>query len=509
MRRHLLERGLALHVEVVETHISYLLLTGIYAYKIKKAVKLAFLDFSTLEQRRLDCERELRLNRRYAPDIYLDIVAICETPAGLDLADIGACRSPALEYAVRMREFPQDCLASRVLERGELGGADVDAMAAELARVHRECDSSPPDDKLGSAANIQGWVSKSFAVIRPLLRDQADLQELARLEQWMEAESRSRRALIEARKKSGQVRECHGDLHLQNIVMQDGKPRLFDCIEFNEELRWIDVVNDAAFLAMDLHVRGRADYAHRFLNAYFDATGDYAGLPLLRFYMAYRALVRAEVALLSGTGAERFPDESYARYREHIDFAVQCTLPARAWLILMHGLSGTGKTTISTALLAETGAIRIRSDVERKRSGTSAVSYSPQAIGANYEHLLELAGFAIDGGFGVIVDATFLRRAQRDLFAQYARRRGIPYVFLSLQAEPGELARRLASRRQHGADASDADQAVLERQILNQDALGTDETAHAVRLDAMREWRLLRNQALDGLRRHLRTGGAS
>ncbi|HEX8954818.1 MAG TPA: AAA family ATPase, partial [Burkholderiaceae bacterium] len=415
----------------------------------------------------------------------------------------------ALEYAVKMREFPQDCLASRVLERGGLSGADVDAMAAELARFHSECDSSPPDDRLGGAANIHGWVSKSFAVVRPLLRDRADLQELARLEQWMEAQFQSRRSLIEARRKNGQVRECHGDLHLQNIVMQDGKPRLFDCIEFNEELRWIDVVNDAAFLAMDLHVRGRSDYAHRFLNAYFEATGDYAGLPLLRFYMAYRALVRAEVALLSRAGAARLPDESYARYREHIDFAAQCALPAPAWLILMHGLSGTGKTTISTALLAETGAIRIRSDVERKRGGTSAVSYSRQAIDANYERLLELAGFAIDGGFGVIVDAAFLRRTQRELFAQFARRRNIPYVFLSLQAEPDELARRLASRKQHGADASDADQAVLERQILGQDALGADETAHAVRLDAMREWPSLRGPVLEGLRRHLRTGAAS
>ncbi len=268
-------------VRMLETHISYVLLTGTHAYKIKKAVDFGFLDFTTLAARRFFCEEELRLNRRLAPALYLDVVPITGSIAAPVLGGSGR----AIEYAVKMREFPQGDLASVLLERGELGAADVDSLAAKVAAFHGAIDVADAAGSFGTADGILRLAQRNFAEIAPLLGTEAERGWMEAIQSWTEREHTSRRSDFERRRAQGFVRECHGDLHLGNIARIDGELVIFDCIEFNEEMRWIDVMSEVAFTVMDLEDRGHAGLAHRFLNAYLERTGDYAGLGVLTFYL--------------------------------------------------------------------------------------------------------------------------------------------------------------------------------------------------------------------------------
>ena len=281
-------------VEVVETHISWVLLAGDYAYKIKKAVNLGFLDFSTLEKRRFYCAEELRLNRRLAPDLYLEVVPIAGSADHPVLNGPG----PAIEYAVKMRRFPQACLLDQVLLRGELTPETIDAIARRIADFHGRTAIADNESPFGTPERAHLPVAENFAQIRPRLRDNEDLIRLDELERWSEREYQARFNALAARKARGLIRECHGDLHLGNMALLDGEAVPFDCIEFSDNLRWIDVISEAAFLAMDLQDRGRPDLARRFLNAYLEQTGDYEGLEVLRYYLVYRAMVRAKVACI-------------------------------------------------------------------------------------------------------------------------------------------------------------------------------------------------------------------
>ena len=306
------------HVERLETHISYVLLTGQHAYKIKKPVALGFLDFTTLAARRFFCEEELRLNQRLAPALYLDVVPIT---GSVDAPVLGG-DGPALEYAVKMREFPQDALASQILARHELSPADIDALAARVAAFHGASGVAPRDGMFGSPDEILRVARQNFAQIRPHLTTAEERDELEELRAWTEHEHAARRDAFLRRRKEGFVRECHGDLHLNNIARVDGELIIFDCIEFNESMRWIDVMSEVAFTVMDLHYRGRADLARRFLNAYLERTGGYAGVAVLRFYLVYRALVRAKIARLRAAqlqGGGRLA--LLAEYRAHMTLA--------------------------------------------------------------------------------------------------------------------------------------------------------------------------------------------
>src|SRR6266516_4567782 len=267
-------------VTVLETHISYVLLTGRYAYKLKKAVDFGFLDFTTLAARRHFCEEELRLNRRLAPALYLDVVPIT---GSVDAPIVGG-DGIAIEYAVKMGEFPQDALASGLLTRGELVPADIDALAAMVAAFHGAIEVAAAGAGFGAPEGILQRAQDNCSALLPLLDDPAERAHAAR------------RGAFLRRVEEGFVRECHGDLHLGNIARIDGELTIFDCIEFNPALRWIDVMSEVAFTVMDLEDRGRADLSHRFLNAYLERTGDYSGLAVLRFYLVYRALVRAKIA---------------------------------------------------------------------------------------------------------------------------------------------------------------------------------------------------------------------
>ena len=497
----LLEPGLYPHpveaVELIETHISYLLLAGDYAYKIKKPVNLGFLDFSTLAARRHYCEEELRLNRRTAPALYLGVVAV----TGGETAPVMAGTGTTIEYAVKMRRFPQEALLDHLARNGALQPEHVDALAGTLARFHAVIDRAGGDNKAGCAQSVLDPALQNFDQIRELLDHGPAVAALDALRTWTEDAHARLADCFESRWREGFIRECHGDLHLGNVALIDGVPTPFDGIEFNAAFRWIDVMNETAFMVMDLLDHGLSRFAFRFLSDYLELTGDYAGLRVLRFYLVYRAMVRAKVALIrarqsAGGDVEAAELQRLAEqdFVHHIALAAALTATAKPALILMHGVSGSGKSTVAGVLLERLGAVRLRSDVERKRlhglaatartgAGLESAIYTADDTERAYRRLAELAQAGMQAGFPMIVDATFLKRWQRDQFRHLAANAGAPFAIVSCMAPEGVLRQRVTRREQENADASEAGLAVLDHQGKILDALADDELAQTIAMD--------------------------
>lgn len=474
---------------VLETHISYILLTGEFAFKIKKAVNLGFLDFTTLDARRHYCERELELNRRLAPQLYLGVVPITGTPESPRIDGPG----PAIEYAVKMREFAQDALLSRVLAAGQLTVSHIDQLAEEIAAFHGLAERVPADAPFGSADQVLALAIENFTEIEPLLPAPGDRRTAAAIRAWTEQEHASHRDVFRKRREAGSVRACHADLHLGNIVLFNGRPTLFDCVEFNDAIRWSDVMADVGFLTMDLIDHRRPGFASRFLNAYLEITGDYEGLRVLRFYAVYRAMVRAKVACMRASQIEDALERKTAiqESRQYLRLARRLTRSRDAGLIITHGPAASGKTTATQILVETLNAVRVRTDVERKRlHGLPALArthsdlnrgvYSAADTARTYEAVAAIAKTIIEAGFVAIADGAFLRRWQRDRFAALADEMHVPFAILSLQVDRDTLAARVMKRQLHGDDASEAGPDVLERQLESQEPLGRDEEPLAV-----------------------------
>ncbi|TBW39085.1 hypothetical protein E0E54_03150 [Azotobacter chroococcum] len=477
--------------KVIETHISWVLLTGPYAYKFKKAVDFGFLDFTNLAARKHFCEEEVRLNQRLTRDLYLEVLPITGNVSAPQLAGDG----PVIEYAVKMRQFPQSQLLGEMQARGELAPEHIDALAERIASFHLQAPKVPAEHPLGSAEAVMSPVRQNFEQIRPLLAEAADLQQLDALEAWAETSFERLRPLLEQRKADGFIRECHGDLHLGNATLLDGQVVLFDCIEFNEPFRLIDVVCDAAFLAMDLEDRGLKGLSRRFVSAWLERTGDYAALPLLNFYKAYRAMVRGKVNLFR-LAQEECTERRTAilqQYRNYASLAEHYSAIPSCFLAITHGLSAVGKSHVAQRLTEEFGAIRLRSDVERKRlfgeqqaidQGRLASGiYSSQASEATYEHLHRLAAGALQAGFPVVIDATYLKQAQRMAAWQVAENNGAPFLILDCQAPEALIAEWLAERQAEGKDPSDATLEVVRAQQASREALTEVEQQHSRRVD--------------------------
>ena len=478
-------------VELIETHISHVLLAGDYAYKIKKPVNLGFLDFTTLVARRFYCEEELRLNLRLAPSLYLEVVAI---GGSAEAPRLGAA-SGIIEYALKMRRFPQQALFDRMAERGELGGTHIDALAGVIADFHGRAERAPAAaDPFDGAAAIAAPMRQNFEQLRPLLATEEERSTLAVIESWSLRRHAELVPVFAARHAEGWVRECHGDLHLGNVAWVEGAALPFDCLEFDARLRWIDVISEIAFLYMDLCSRGREDLAARFLNAYLEKIGDYAGLAVLDNYLVYRAMVRAKVAAIRATQPDAGEDgrrEAIADYRAHLALALSFTWPRRQALVIMHGLSGSGKTVVSQELCQVTGAVRLRSDVERKRlggveaeaqsgSGLATGLYDEGATLATYAELTRAARLILEAAWPVVVDAACLQRWQRETFRGMAREFAVPFLVAACVADPALLRERVSRRAASGHDASEADLAVLEHQLEAAEPLAADEQPLAI-----------------------------
>ena len=476
-------------VDLVETHASWLVLAGDFVYKIKKPVLLPFLDYGSLDKRLACCEAELRLNRRLAPGLYLDVVPIGGSP---ERPRIGA--EPAIEWAVRMHRFDEAGRLDHVAARGALLPEQVVQLAASLSAFHSGAPAAPPGSRFGEPARIADAARENFVELRQLL-PRAEQARIELLAAWTETEFTRRADDFAARKREGCIREGHGDLHLGNLVLIDGHVTAFDCIEFNDDFRWNDPISEIAFVWIDLLDHGRPGLAAAFLNAWLEAGGDFAAIRLLRFYAVYRAVVRAKIAALRA----RQEDETTAAGEiavacGYLDLARKIAVPPAPTLAITCGLSGSGKTTASTARLLdperpEAGRLlRIRSDVERKRlfgltarensgSPPDGGIYTPEATARTYARLLALSRELLLAGWPVIVDAAFLKRAERDAFAALAAEFGVGFSILATEAPPEELRRRLLARR---GDASEATVDVLERQFEWFEPLSAAEQAVAV-----------------------------
>jgi aminoglycoside phosphotransferase family enzyme/predicted kinase len=470
-------------VTLVETHLSWILLTSDLAYKLKKPVRLPFVDCRTVAAREHLCREELRLNHRLAARLYLGVLPVRGTPAAPCIGGAGA----PVDFVVCMRRFPPGALLGEMLQAGRLRATDLASFARHLARFHAEAAVSAAGSVHGTPEQIRAAVG---GVLDPLQAAQG-AGVVAGLRRWADAQARALEPVWQQRRREGHVRACHGDLHLDNLVLLDGEVVAFDCVEFDERLRTTDTVADIAFTTMDLKARGRPDLAHALLDDYLQASGDYAGVAVLRFYEVYRALVRAMVdGLRHACGAAAGQDSPYLPWARQATDATRQAPP----LVLMHGLSGSGKSTVARALVEQGGAIRLRSDVERKRlhgldalassAGAGQAIYGAGSSERTYAHLLQLARQLLASGHAVVVDAAFLEHAQREAFGALAAELQLPLTVVDCGAPAAVLRARLQARAAAGADPSEADAGVLERQMARRQELTPHERACAVRVAA-------------------------
>lgn len=463
----------------LQTHISHVFLAGDHAYKIKKPVNFGFLDFSQLAQRQHFCQEEIRLNRRLAPQLYLDVVGL--NPNGTLMNDPMA----AVEPVIHMRRFDQADRLDNYARTQGLDDALVDALAEQIQQFHENAAQAPQSSHFGTPATVYFPINQNFEQIRSFLTDEADTVQLDRIEAATEAAFLKLKPQIVIRKKQGHVREGHGDMHLGNIARIDGEIVIFDGIEFNEDFRWSDTASDLAFLLMDLTDRQLVGAARRLLSAYLEATGDYEALPLLRFYQAYRAMVRAKIALFEirpdSTDTERAAQ--WATYRRYAALAEQFLAPRTGALWITVGFSGSGKSLAALELVVAAGAIRVRSDAERLRLYTDrAQRYSRDANEHIYSHLARITRIGVESGMPMVIDATFLHLSQRRDFADMATRMGCPFYILFIECDGPTLRRYLRERITSGKDISEADEQVLEAQMQQLQPLNVEERNHTFRL---------------------------
>ncbi len=474
-----------------ETHISTVLVADGKAWKIKKPLDLGFLDFSTLERRKFCCEEELRLNGRLADDVYLCVTPICGSIEEPQLVSDGGDDCKVIEYAVEMREFPADALLA---DHQELLTVEaMDAIAGQIADFQQEITSARTGGEFGSPEAVLLPMQQNFDQLRALIDDKDDHARLDALNSWTVEQHRCLESLLASRLENGFVAEGHGDMHLGNIAVEDGRFIIFDGIEFNPNLSWIDKVNEIAFFMMDLDRNGHRDLSARFLNSWLINTGDYEGLALLRFYQVYRAMVRTKIAAfrLAQKISDKERESVTQAYREYLSLAESYIVNEQPRLMITCGPSGSGKSVVTRTIVAKLGAVQIASDVERKRlAGLAALEtsnseidggiYTSEMSQKTYQRLLQLSETIVKAGFSTVADATFLKRAYRRPFAELARRLGVPFYILRMETDEDELVKRIEARLARGDDPAEANVEVLRQQLKSQDSLDEIEQAHAI-----------------------------
>ncbi len=480
-------------IEVVETHISWIFITASWAYKVKKPLNLGFLDFSTLEKRHHYCQEELRLNRRLSEELYHSVVPIVRR-AGTILVE--GSEGEIIDYAVKMVRFERSMELDRMLVKKQLTLEQIDQLSNMIAAFHTSLTPAPQESPFGRPEEVIKPVLANFTHTEPAASSPVEAARLETLKAWSIEEHQRLTPLFLQRKRDGFIRHCHGDMHTGNMVWWNNRIMIFDCIEFNEYLSIIDVISDLSFLFMDLLHGEEAGLAWRLLNHYLAETGDYLALPLLRFYTTYRAMVRAKVTAIRYTQAKSplLGEKSLEEHRSYVRLAEQCSRKKKPLLLLTCGVSGSGKSVAAAALASPLEALHIRSDIERKRiGGLKALErsdhasehslYSESFTEQTYQRLLEIAALALREGISVIVDATSLKLANRNLFRKLAEAEAAPFKILFFHAPLEILTARVEHRLKEGRDASEAYCAVLLQQLETEEALTPQEEAFALKIN--------------------------
>jgi hypothetical protein len=478
-------------VRLVQTHISYVFLAGAHVYKIKKPVRFSFLDFATVARRRHFCHEEVRLNRRLAPDVYFGVVAVCRSG---DEYWLGEEDNPAaVEYAVHMRRLPEDRILARLLDRDEVTPELIDTIARRLAEFHRDADAGSEVTANGDPQAIAAVMEDDFAEERPFRGGTISASDDDAVQQFCRSFLMRNDALFRTRQAEHRIRDGHGDLHAEHVCCTD-KLIIFDCIEFNVTFRHRDVAADIAFLAMDLEYHGHPELAAHLVARYAAYAGDPGLCRLVPFYACYRAYVRGKVDSLKSTEPEVAPADREAAQRSasrHFALAYRYTWAYNPCLVVIAGLSGTGKSAIAAALQVRTGFVHLNSDVIRKQldttpphaDGYETGRYAPEITARTYGTMFARTDEHLAGGRGVILDATFQRRADRDAVRALAATRRVPFLVVECRCREDEVRRRLRQRAGDGATASEADWTVYAEQRRRYEQFGADEQRDRVVVD--------------------------
>jgi len=498
-------------IRLIQTHISYILLTGDYAYKVKKPLDFGFLNFTTLERRRHFCQEELRMNQRGAPGLYLQVLPIVQTDGRFQFNGSGE----PIEYALQMRQFPQEQLFSNLFERGELTPSLMEELGRVVATFHAQTETNDYIRSFGRPERVREAFDENYAQTQRYVGGPQTAQQYRETQAYTDRFFAERQELFQQRIEQNRIRECHGDLHLGNICFWEGKILLFDCIEFNEAFRFVDVMYDVSYGVMDLDARHRPDLGNAYLNTYLEETGDWEGLKILPIYLNRQAYVRAKVTsflLEDPTAAEEAKATAFSTAARYYRLAWEYTLPKRGQLFLMSGLSGSGKSTVARHLARQRGAIHIRSDAVRKhlagiplRQRGGPEVYTPEMTDKTYRRLVQLGVELAQEGYTVILDAKFDRQALRGMAIDQAQRQGIPLRILHCYAPEPVLRERLQRRspapqpllapagssdgdQQPSADIADATAEMLSQQQAHWQDFSDSERPFLKVLDTSQDW---------------------
>ncbi|MEA5534739.1 AAA family ATPase [Crocosphaera sp. XPORK-15E] len=478
-------------IEVMQTHSSVVFLTGDYAYKIKKPVNFGFLDYSTLDKRQHFLNQELTMNKEIAPDLYLEVLSITEENHQLSLSGKGEI----IDYVLKMNQFPQDCLLINLFEAGKLEESHLQELGKTVSQFHQNTKTNDYIRSFGDIEVIKKSIDENYQRTEKYIGIAQTKQQYQETKQFTDNYFLSNKELFEQRKKQNKIRECHGDLHLKNICLWHNKIQLFDRIEFNEEFRLVDVMFDVAFTIMDLDARNRQDFSNIFLNTYLEYTGDWEGLPVLPVYLSRQAYVRAKVnsMLLDDPNiSQAEKQEATKTAANYYHLAWQYTQQHQGQIIMMSGLSGSGKTTVAKYLAKQINAILIRSDAVRKhlaeiplnQTGSDDI-YSQEMNQKTYDRLIELGQIVAKHGFSVILDAKFDRHIWREPVINWAKNHQIPLTILYCNAPQEKLSDRLSQRT---GDISDATPNLLEEQAKKAESFNELEQNYVKIIDTTTNW---------------------
>ncbi|MBR8827440.1 MAG: AAA family ATPase [Gomphosphaeria aponina SAG 52.96 = DSM 107014] len=478
-------------IKGIQTHISYVLLTGNYAYKIKKAVNFGFLDFSTLAKRKFFLEEELRLNKQNAPEIYLEVLPITKIGEIYRLNGRGETQ----EYVLKMRQFSQDDLLSRMLEQGKLTTKHLEDLGKMVALFHEKSQTNDEIKSFGTGEKIKASIDDNYGHTAKYIGITQSQQQYEETKRFTDNFLSEKKEIFSSRRENNKIKECHGDLHLKNICWWQNKIQLFDRIEFNEEFRFIDVIADVAFTVMDLEARGFQELGNVFLNTYLENTGDWEGVQVLPLYLCRQAYVRAKVFSLmldEGALSEQEKEKVTKTAVNYYQLAWKYTLPKQGKLILMSGLSGAGKSTVAEEIAKKSNGIKIRSDAVRKHLGGMALEehggnelYTPAMSEKTYNRLLALGIILASQGWVVILDGKYDRQIWRERAYVAAEVAKLSLEIIHCTAPMGVLRDRLAQRT---GDISDATVNLLTEQQTAAEPFTEAERKYVTTIDTTQDW---------------------